>query len=282
MYLTNRINALKSEIRENITPGGSLHSMVYYLHSEYDLSTNVPTTNISLIKNFFQKEKESHEYYSYEILEGINYYIDMVVEDAENDIDKANLWEKFVHETDHEFHILDKFRVHYSNILASKDLKGLQRYRDRLWVEDLMANNQEEKILKSLKSIIHSLQGKQLFEENNLNEYRIQYFKKELEEFEDLKILENHKNPNKGKSKIKWEGTQTQLIELIKALIENGSVSGTQKEVIQNISQFFDVEIKYPDKIIQDIKNRNNDNETIFINDLKTSLTNYITKENRR
>jgi len=82
--------------------------------------------------------------------------------------------------------------------------------------------------------------------------------------------------------KLNWQGTQTEFMELIKALIENGTLKGTQKEIIKHASKFFNIEIKNPDKLITDIKKRNIGSETLYIDKLRTSLYNYITKENRR
>jgi len=82
--------------------------------------------------------------------------------------------------------------------------------------------------------------------------------------------------------KIKWRGSKIELIELLKALIENESIRGTQKEIFHQFSEFFDIELNYPDKTIQDIKNRNNGSETIFLDRLKATLYDYITKENIR
>lgn len=87
---------------------------------------------------------------------------------------------------------------------------------------------------------------------------------------------------NKNNSNLKWKGSQTELIELTKALIENGNLKGTQKEIIQTISDFFGVEMKNPDKLLTDIKKRNIGSETLFLDKLKSSLYNYLTEEKRR
>ncbi len=88
---------------------------------------------------------------------------------------------------------------------------------------------------------------------------------------------------NNSIAPVNWTGNQTELMELIKALIENGSVKGKQKDIIINFCHFFNIEIKNPDKLINDIRRtRNNGNETIFIDKLKNSLLNFINKENRR
>ncbi len=101
-------------------------------------------------------------------------------------------------------------------------------------------------------------------------------FKKELlskNKKIDLKIKETF---------VKFNLTQTELIELVKALIVNGSIKGKQKDIIKTFSQFFEIEIKHENKIIQDLKIRNNGSETLFLDRLKTSLNNFIKKENIR
>mgnify|MGYP003654561161 CR=1 FL=1 len=87
------------------------------------------------------------------------------------------------------------------------------------------------------------------------------------------------KEPTKN---IKFNITQTELLELTKALIENGNLKGKQKDIINSFKQFFDIEINNPDKIIHDIKKRNIGSETLFIDKLKSSLYDYVTKENKR
>ncbi|WP_282069199.1 RteC domain-containing protein [Olleya namhaensis] len=82
--------------------------------------------------------------------------------------------------------------------------------------------------------------------------------------------------------KVKWNGTNVELIELIKALIENNSLKGQQKDIIESFCTFLNVEIKHPNKTITDIKKRNIDSETLFLDRLKSSLYDYITKENIR
>jgi hypothetical protein len=81
---------------------------------------------------------------------------------------------------------------------------------------------------------------------------------------------------------VKWNGTQTEFIELIKSLIENGTLKGKQKDIIENLSQIFGIKINNPNKLISDLKQRNVDSETIFLDKLQSSLYNYITKEKRR
>ena len=83
--------------------------------------------------------------------------------------------------------------------------------------------------------------------------------------------------------KIKFYGSQTEFIELIKALTENGNLKGKQKDNIEICSKFFDIEIKNPNKLISDINNtRNTGRETLFLDELKKSLYKYIQNQNQK
>jgi len=75
---------------------------------------------------------------------------------------------------------------------------------------------------------------------------------------------------------IEYSLTQTELLELVKALIQAGKVKGKQKEIITAFSKFFSVKVKNPDQTIHGFKTRNNDRETLFLDNLKTALLDYI------
>jgi hypothetical protein len=81
---------------------------------------------------------------------------------------------------------------------------------------------------------------------------------------------------------LKWNGTQTEFIELVKSLIENGNVKGTQTEIISKLSNVFNIEVNNPNKLINDLKLRNIDSETLFLDRLKKSLFDYITFEKKK
>lgn len=110
------------------------------------------------------------------------------------------------------------------------------------------------------------------------------FFESEIikEEYKELKEKISENNDyyiDLSKNKLAWKGTQTELIELIKALIENGSIKGaSQKNIIDLFAKFLNINIKHPDKIIQDIKKRNNDSETLFLDKLKSTLYDYTQK----
>lgn len=83
-------------------------------------------------------------------------------------------------------------------------------------------------------------------------------------------------------SNLKWIGTQTEFMELIKALVASNSVKGTQKDLTKVLSQLLNFKINSPDKLIQDIKLRSIGGETLFLDKLKESLIEYLSKKNTR
>lgn len=99
---------------------------------------------------------------------------------------------------------------------------------------------------------------------------------------EYLHIKKNKLTNDNQFPKVKFHGNQTEFIELIKALTENGNLKGIQKDNIEICSKFFGIEIKNPDKLITDIKNRINRSETLFLDKLKKSLFDYITLERKK
>jgi hypothetical protein len=100
---------------------------------------------------------------------------------------------------------------------------------------------------------------------------------------EYLNIKKNKLTNNNEFPKVKFHGSQTEFIELIKALTENGNLKGIQKDNIEICSDFFGIEIKHPAKLISDINNtRNTGGETLFLDKLKKSLYNYIQQQNQK
>jgi len=81
---------------------------------------------------------------------------------------------------------------------------------------------------------------------------------------------------------VNWLGTQIEFMELIKALIENGTLKGKQKDIIERSSKFFNIVINNPSKTITDFQKRINGNETLFINKLEASLLSFINREIER
>ena len=97
-----------------------------------------------------------------------------------------------------------------------------------------------------------------------------------------IDFLEIKKLNPKNENNLNWNGTQIEFIELVKALIENGNIKGTQTEIIKSLSNIFNFKINNENKTINDIKNRNNGSETLFLDKLKKTLFDYITLENKK
>jgi hypothetical protein len=99
---------------------------------------------------------------------------------------------------------------------------------------------------------------------------------------EYLNIKKNKPANDNEFKKIKFYGNQTEFIELIKALTENGNLKGIQKDNIEICANFFGVEINNPSKLLNDIKTRNSGSETLFLDKLRKSLFEYITLEKKK
>jgi hypothetical protein len=118
------------------------------------------------------------------------------------------------------------------------------------------------------------------------NQLTISFLK--IKSFLESKLLELESNEQKEihlDKTLNWIGTQTDLIELIKALIENGNIKvkkGEQGKTIEVISNFFNFPINNPNKLIADLKIRNTESETLFLDKLKKTLFDYITRENKK
>tara|TARA_B110000114_G_scaffold175514_1_gene205147 strand:- start:172 stop:1077 length:906 start_codon:yes stop_codon:yes gene_type:complete len=100
--------------------------------------------------------------------------------------------------------------------------------------------------------------------------------------FKNIKYKKNEQlQSNKTIStvtQLKFKGNQTQLVELVKALVESEMIEGTQTNAIEQFSKFFDIEINNPNKLIQDIKGKNTDSTTAFLDLLKSNLIEYLRK----
>jgi hypothetical protein len=103
-----------------------------------------------------------------------------------------------------------------------------------------------------------------------------------LEKLNQIKRPEKISSTNKTVSTLQWHGDKTHLIELIKALIENGNIKGIQKDIITDLSNVFNIEINNPSKLLNDIKTRNSGSETLFLDKLRKSLFEYITLEKKK
>lgn len=76
--------------------------------------------------------------------------------------------------------------------------------------------------------------------------------------------------------------SQTQFMELFKSLYDLGAFpSINQKDALIHFCKLFNKKIYNPDKLLQDIKNRNIGSESLYIDKLKASLLEFINKEKK-
>ena len=115
-----------------------------------------------------------------------------------------------------------------------------------------------------------------------LNAYlKIVFLESKLSYFETETTLTEPTTSNS----LNWNGTQTEFIELAKALIENGNITGTgnQEDKINQLANLLNFKINNPYKLLNDIKNtRNDESETLFLDKLKRTFFNYITLEKKK
>lgn len=76
---------------------------------------------------------------------------------------------------------------------------------------------------------------------------------------------------------LNWQGSQTDLAEVLKALILNGNIKGTQKELFAVISKVLNFKIDETESI-KSLRRRNNGSETKILDELKRSYIQNITK----
>ena len=77
-------------------------------------------------------------------------------------------------------------------------------------------------------------------------------------------------------NKLTWHGSKTELVELIKSLIETGSIEGTQKDIIRNFLVFLKADIKHPNATLQRLTNRSD--KVKFLDKLTSTLQEFYTK----
>ena len=100
------------------------------------------------------------------------------------------------------------------------------------------------------------------------------------------KIKQENSNQLAPNNKLTWHGSKTELVELIKSLIEagslkgleTGSIKGTQKDIFKIFENFFGFDLNNFEQTIQKITKRSNGSETLFIDKLKHNFTAFSIK----
>jgi len=94
------------------------------------------------------------------------------------------------------------------------------------------------------------------------------------ENTKENKIIDFSENQNN--QILKWYGTQAELIELTKALIENGNLKGKQEDIFDAIQKIYNIKLNNIDQAITKFNSRNQENETKFLDTLKMAFSKYI------
>jgi hypothetical protein len=128
-----------------------------------------------------------------------------------------------------------------------------------------------------LSDLISEIDVKEVF---NLEELIFKYEFKNWRKFIELvdEKLNEASTTIKKIETLKWKGSKIEFVELSKALIESDIFNETQKEIVEKLSIFFNVDIKTYDQKLTQIKGRNNGSETLFLNKLKQNLDKYLKK----
>lgn len=130
------------------------------------------------------------------------------------------------------------------------------------------------------KSISYSLERTKEYLINRLEELSFNVvFTVNDNGLETLSIKNNQKDlsiKKMDKPKLEWKGTETDLIELGKALIVAKYINSdiTQKDFLKSLMDFFNFNVPNPKKLLQNIRNRK-ENQTILINRLEQKLRDW-------
>jgi hypothetical protein len=89
---------------------------------------------------------------------------------------------------------------------------------------------------------------------------------------ENFEGLISHNN------QLEWLGSKTELVELIKALVETESIKGSQKDIANLIGNLFGINFKNFSQNVQKITVKIAGNETTFIDKLNKNFTTFINK----
>lgn len=225
-------------------------------------------TTLKEYKETYRSRLENHEskYVDYDELHFINNELYLY----QNCFTTANVSERRISEYNKDY---EGYRDYYLNDFEFDEMNNEESTgKENYTVKDLIKN--ESKFLTD---------GYDL---EICNQLTTSFLK--IKSFLESKLLELESTEQKEihtDKTLNWIGTQTDLIELIKALIENGNIKvkkGEQGKTIEIFSNFFNSPIKYPNKLIADLKIRNIESETLFLDQLKKSLFNYITREKKK
>jgi hypothetical protein len=164
------------------------------------------------------------------------------------------------------------------------------RFFEEGWKQEIillnLKTNTQHKLFKLFSFVSYEDVDKVFFESTSIyklyQEIRNEFYDSKKLEFLILKRSEltgdfiKKDNLHKVDNNLQWYGSQSELIELAKALIINGNLKGNQEKIFESIQKAFNFELNNVDQAITKFNGRSAETETKFLNKLKESLSNYI------
>lgn len=165
----------------------------------------------------------------------------------------------------------------YFNTAIQSDLEGLKlKLQFNHAAVQKALEDAENDEYKYLEWVFDGTFCRQLiFDFNVIQEFARIEFLHRLATYEDNQIDTSLVQPNSTLSK-------TQFTELVKSLSESGALKyDTEKQAVEILAKALNINITKSefDRILQKIKTRNANEETIFLDNLSKSLKNWINKE---
>lgn len=111
------------------------------------------------------------------------------------------------------------------------------------------------------------------------NKKKLEFLNDKVAQFNTRSVKEYHEKTNETNS-LKWQGTNLEFTELVKALFEANKLNPElkQTEIFKRLKLFFNIDEFNENDKLKDIRNRTI-TKTPLLNVLETSLTNWITKK---
>lgn len=276
MFLTNRIDGLKERVNMAIQPGKELHLHRYYhIDSDATKFIDVPQTSIGHLKAFFKRQKVIYKLNSFEILEGMAFYEKEILRVTEKELSKTNKLFEF-QEMYPEWSI-DTYNLYFGSYLITVDKNWFEEraeYENRLkWEAIESSSNPKEKLLKQ----IHDLESQILVQNSKKNRLSLEFFKTKKEAFfKEVDITANEKSSNHF---IKWTGSDVELAELVKALIESKRIKGgNQGSIFDALAASLNMSKKFDQKNhLQNLRKRK-EPKAEFLRELVGYMETWMTK----
>lgn len=107
----------------------------------------------------------------------------------------------------------------------------------------------------------------------------LDYANQLLDDLEKDTVLEIAEKSKLQGKRFEWKENKTLTTELIKSLIEAGSIKGlNEKEIFKEFGDFLGLDLTAKDTHLQDIKKKNIDSQTAYIDRLQKSFIDFLSK----